>query len=182
VKNESNLWVGSIIPFDDDSPNSFGIFQNRQSKFPNESYPPFSDIPALNFAFLETCHAGAEGSEMVVYLYPFYNGYGQYFEDQAVIGCKQFFNCSTYYQFSLKYFQLLLPGNDVADALNDTIQYCIDNSIPVVVDPISGVGHVPAQTDFRIVGDDYSTIHTVYDPDGVRTSPYWREVFYPDWL
>ena len=141
--------------------------------------PPFSPRPALNITFLEACETTRPESNSHVYMFPYWNGYGRLFENQAVLGCATFMTVDTYRYVSEKVFGYLITGRTVDSSKSKMVTDAQDDGVTVIWVE-GGQPRIPEQEDFKIKGNAFSTIKNVYTPDVTQSLLHFREIFLPN--
>lgn len=149
--------------------------QDVRTAYMDGQLPPFSPGPSFNLTVIESCDDGKDEANPWIYMLPFWNGYGKYKEDQAVLGCKYFLLLDVYRKVSENLFPPLVDGYTITKARDDMVQYFVDHLENAVSD--ANGDRVPAQDDFRIFGDGSTTIRHAYDPnEAIRPISLWREI------
>ena len=158
-----------------EDPNISNVEDNRTANM-SGALPPFSPGPSFNLAVMESCQVGKDSGNSWIYMFPFWNGYGKYKENQAVLGCTAFLLLDAYRNISEQLFGPLVTGHTISKARDDMVQFFIDNQI-VAVSQDNVTDTVPSFDDFKIKGDASATIRKVYDPnETVQSTQFWRQI------
>lgn len=134
-------------------------------------YPPFNSgaIP-INLAFLLCCDAGTN-DDFLSFLYPYFDGYGNYLQNKAVLGFTSGANTIHYRELTWAAFEKLIQGYSIKEARDRLVELAQSNGWQME-EPL-GAGYVNYdETTALIHGDEFTNISNVYSTTGRMTTWY----------
>lgn len=131
-------------------------------------WPPFnaSGHPALNIAFFISCETIQDVNQFTYTLYPYYNGYGKYLENQAFLGWRIKPKEWHAEAMATVFWMEMRSGKDIESARRAMMD-----------SPIALLNYNGSDTD--VVGDDFTKLRRVYNPSPAPTLLWWRPIPMP---
>lgn len=147
-------------------------------------YPPFNitQHPPVTFAMMCHCSSGFTPPDDSMFLHyfktplvPYYDGYGQFVKDQAVVTWGGTIFVSESQNQVYWFFSKLRLGKTVSFARDQFLALNVPgNPHPVNVKPPDGTKHLASQPiDCKIYGDFYTRIKGVYTGNDLLPSSIW---------
>ncbi len=129
-------------------------------------WPPFntSGHPSINIAAFFSCRIFGAINNYTYLLYPFYNGYGYFLENQAVMGFTVEVKLHHYSELANKFWLELRSGKSIGVAR--------------ALMMATSAGQFYNLSDSQILGDDYAKLIRVYSPQP-SASLWWRSIPMP---